>query len=345
MGQAYRLARGGRIDRSKADRHALQRRGAWGRAPATRWPRRCLPTASISSGARSSIIDRAASSAMAPRSRTRCCRSTAATAAAIRTIAPPASRRCTAWRCARRTTGRRCASTSAPSTMRCRRCSSPASTTRRSCGRAPSGIAVYEPAIRAAAGLGRAPAVPDPDRYQHAHAHCDVLVVGAGPAGIAAALAACESGKRVMLVDEQAEMGGDAAARADRHHRRPVGLGLARGGAGAAEPARQRHAAAAHHRLRLLQSQPPGPGAAADRPLGQAAPGRGRASGCGRCAPARWCWRRARTSGRWCSPATTGPASCWPRACARSSIATAWCRDSARRSSPPARPPTRRRRT
>ena len=65
---------------------------------------------------------------------------------------------------------------------------------------------VYEPAIRAAAGLGRAPAGPDPDRYQHTHAHCDVLIVGAGPAGMAAALAASETGKRVMLVDEQAEV-------------------------------------------------------------------------------------------------------------------------------------------
>ncbi len=67
---------------------------------------------------------------------------------------------------------------------------------------------LYEPAIRAAAGLGRAPASPDPDRYAHRHAHCEVLVVGAGPAGLAAALAAAESGKRVILADEQAEMGG-----------------------------------------------------------------------------------------------------------------------------------------
>jgi sarcosine oxidase subunit alpha len=67
---------------------------------------------------------------------------------------------------------------------------------------------VYEPAIRAAAGLGRAPSAPDPDSYQHTHAHCDVLVVGAGPAGLAAALAASESGKRVIVADEQAEMGG-----------------------------------------------------------------------------------------------------------------------------------------
>ena len=67
---------------------------------------------------------------------------------------------------------------------------------------------LYEPAIRAAAGLGRAPTAPDGDRYSHRHAHCDVLVIGAGPAGIAATLAASESGKRVILADEQAEMGG-----------------------------------------------------------------------------------------------------------------------------------------
>jgi sarcosine oxidase, subunit alpha len=67
---------------------------------------------------------------------------------------------------------------------------------------------VYEPRIRAAAGLGVAPDIPDPDRYQNRHAHCEVLVVGSGPAGLAAALAASESGKRVMIVDEQAELGG-----------------------------------------------------------------------------------------------------------------------------------------
>ena len=39
----------------------------------------------------------------------------------------------------------------------------------------------YEPAIRRAAGLGRAPTAPDPDRYAQRYAHCDVLVVGGGP--------------------------------------------------------------------------------------------------------------------------------------------------------------------
>ena len=71
---------------------------------------------------------------------------------------------------------------------------------------------LYEPAIRAAAGLGVAPDVPDADRYVHRNAHCDVLVVGAGPAGLAAALAASETGKRVILADEQAEMGGGLLA-------------------------------------------------------------------------------------------------------------------------------------
>jgi sarcosine oxidase subunit alpha len=66
----------------------------------------------------------------------------------------------------------------------------------------------YEPRIRAAAGLGRAPVGADPDSYAQRFAHCDVLVVGAGAAGLAAALAAAESGARVILCDEQAEMGG-----------------------------------------------------------------------------------------------------------------------------------------
>jgi sarcosine oxidase, subunit alpha len=67
---------------------------------------------------------------------------------------------------------------------------------------------LYEPRIRAAAGLGRVPGGPDPDRYAQRFAHCDVLVVGAGPAGLAAALAAAASGARVIVCDEQAELGG-----------------------------------------------------------------------------------------------------------------------------------------
>jgi len=74
---------------------------------------------------------------------------------------------------------------------------------------------LYEPAIRASAGLGRAPKGPDPDRYLHRYAHCDVLVVGAGPAGLAAAGAAAETGLRVILCDEQPELGGSLLDRRD----------------------------------------------------------------------------------------------------------------------------------
>jgi sarcosine oxidase subunit alpha len=71
---------------------------------------------------------------------------------------------------------------------------------------------LYEPYIRAAAGLGRAPTQADPDRYANRYAHCDVLVVGAGPAGLAAAQAAAASGARVIVCDEQAQLGGSLLA-------------------------------------------------------------------------------------------------------------------------------------
>lgn len=69
---------------------------------------------------------------------------------------------------------------------------------------------LYEPAIRRAAGLGRAADVADPDLYEKVTAHTDVLVIGGGPAGLMAAIAAARSGKRVVIVDEQAALGGRA---------------------------------------------------------------------------------------------------------------------------------------
>jgi len=66
----------------------------------------------------------------------------------------------------------------------------------------------YEEVIRDAAGLGKAPEKLDADRYDKCFAHCDVLVVGGGPTGLAAAYAAGLSGARVILVNDQRELGG-----------------------------------------------------------------------------------------------------------------------------------------
>ena len=67
---------------------------------------------------------------------------------------------------------------------------------------------IYEHFIRHAAGLGRPPNAPDPDAYDHRAAFCDVLVVGSGPAGLAAALSASAAGARVMLVEQDDRVGG-----------------------------------------------------------------------------------------------------------------------------------------
>ncbi len=67
---------------------------------------------------------------------------------------------------------------------------------------------VYEPVIRAAAGLGRLSGEEDPDTYDKGSLHCDLLVIGAGPAGLSAALHAARSGARVILADEDFEAGG-----------------------------------------------------------------------------------------------------------------------------------------
>ncbi len=71
---------------------------------------------------------------------------------------------------------------------------------------------LYEPFIRRAAGLGKATYEPDPDTYEKTWAHCDLLVVGGGAAGLAAALAAGRSGARVILADEHSQPGGGLLA-------------------------------------------------------------------------------------------------------------------------------------
>ena len=77
----------------------------------------------------------------------------------------------------------------------------------------------YEKIIRKAAGMGKASRAPDPDPYEHAHAYCELLVVGSGPAGRAAALSAAQAGLDVVLDEQDAVLGGDSLsqpqARAD----------------------------------------------------------------------------------------------------------------------------------
>ena len=67
---------------------------------------------------------------------------------------------------------------------------------------------LYEPAIRASAGLGKLSMQADPDVYDHGFLHCDLLIIGAGPAGLTAALEAGRSGARVIFADEDFLPGG-----------------------------------------------------------------------------------------------------------------------------------------
>ena len=67
---------------------------------------------------------------------------------------------------------------------------------------------LYEPIIRKAAGLGSLSLLDDPDVYDKGFLHCDLLIVGAGPAGLSAALTAGRSGAQVILADEDFRMGG-----------------------------------------------------------------------------------------------------------------------------------------
>ncbi|MEV4333669.1 2Fe-2S iron-sulfur cluster-binding protein [Streptomyces sp. NPDC049597] len=70
-------------------------------------------------------------------------------------------------------------------------------------------VELYEGLVaRGLSGQGRLSSRPDEARYDTMHAHCDLLVVGAGPAGLSATLAAARSGARVILVDELPQAGG-----------------------------------------------------------------------------------------------------------------------------------------
>jgi heterotetrameric sarcosine oxidase alpha subunit len=67
---------------------------------------------------------------------------------------------------------------------------------------------LYEPMIRRAAGLGALSGQHNAERYEKAFAFCDVLVVGGGPSGLMAALAAARTGADVILCTEESQFGG-----------------------------------------------------------------------------------------------------------------------------------------
>ena len=267
---AYRLAPGGRIDRPRPC--ASPSTAALSRAlPATRWPRRCWPTACTWSAAPSSTTGRAASVGR---------RGGAERAGRASTAAP--GRRAEPARDAGRALRRAGRREPEPLAVRCG--FDIGAVNDLAVAAVPAGFyyktfmwprgfwhRFYEPCIRRAAGLGRAPDAADPDRYAQPLRPLRVLVVGAGPAGLAAALAAAASGARVILCDEQAEIGGSLLLEPTRDDRRRAGV---RTGSPRRWPSLRahagRHAAAAHDGLRLLRPQPRRPGRAADRPLGAA---------------------------------------------------------------------------
>ncbi|WP_374215029.1 2Fe-2S iron-sulfur cluster-binding protein [Streptomyces longispororuber] len=75
---------------------------------------------------------------------------------------------------------------------------------------------------RGLGGRGRLAATPDPARYDAKHLHAELLVVGAGPAGLAAALTAAGTGARVVLLDSAPECGGSLLGTREHIDGRPA---------------------------------------------------------------------------------------------------------------------------
>lgn len=69
---------------------------------------------------------------------------------------------------------------------------------------------IFEPFIRKAAGLGAAPTEKDADKYEYFYAHVDVLIIGGGSSGLAAALEVGRSGAKVLVLEQKNTWGGRA---------------------------------------------------------------------------------------------------------------------------------------
>ncbi len=168
----------------------------------------------------------------------------------------------------------------------------------------------YEKNIRRSAGFGRAPKAPDPDTYEHRNAHCDVLIAGAGPAGLMAALAAGQAGARVIIADEQNEFGGSLlASNAELN------------GQHAAEWLRATMQTltaldnAARYSATSIIISWLSPNAVPITCRWRSVPARG--SGHGVSVQSRSYWHRALSSDRWCFVTTTDRGLCWRRQCQR----------------------------
>lgn len=66
----------------------------------------------------------------------------------------------------------------------------------------------YGKYLRKAAGMGRSSIKQDPDIYDNLNHHPDILIVGAGPSGLAAALSAAKTNAKILIADEQEQLGG-----------------------------------------------------------------------------------------------------------------------------------------
>lgn len=67
---------------------------------------------------------------------------------------------------------------------------------------------LWEPIIRKKAGLGVINLQFQPEYYDKAYLFADLAVVGAGPAGLQAALSAANAGAKVLLIEQQQVLGG-----------------------------------------------------------------------------------------------------------------------------------------
>ena len=167
---------------------------------------------------------------------------------------------------------------------------------------------VYEPLIRRAAGLGRAAAEPDPDHYEQAYAFCDVLIVGAGAAGLGRRAGRRPRRRARHRCEEDFRLGGRLLA----DDREIDGVPGARWASAIVAELRglpECAADAAHDACSASMTAASTARSSGSPIICRRRPRTSRGSGCGRSWPSAPFWRAAPSSGRSFSAATTGRAS------------------------------------